>query len=336
MISKETSIMQKLLLALFIFILFNLSAIYAQEGMPPANVVVADVSTGIVAPEAEFVGTVYYREVSDVACEIDGKIEEVSFEEGQRVKEGAVLVKLNSDLLLSDLDKAVLVFNRAENLYKEELISEEAYDERRFEKERLEISLRKKTITAPFKGVIVKKHVERGEWLSPGSTVATIARDDVIDIIVEVPDNIASVLKTGMKVKVKAGGKEINGKIFAIIPQGNISTRTIPIKIRAENSHSLMEGMEARVNLPIAEKKKTLTVHRDAVTTVFGTTAVFAVIDSKAKMIPVMVIGYEGMQAGIQAQGLEEGMKVVIKGNERLREGQEVTITDNRRNKKAD
>jgi multidrug efflux pump subunit AcrA (membrane-fusion protein) len=45
-------------------------------------------------------------------------------------------------------------------------------------------------------------------------------------------------------------------------------------------------------------------------------------------MIPVTVVGYDGMNAGIQAQGLKEGMKVVVKGNERLREGQPVTITE--------
>ncbi len=322
--------MKKIKLILLIFVLLYSSILYAQEkkpqGMPPANVVVSEVSTGMVAPEAEFVGTVYYQEVSDVACEVDGKVEEVSFEEGQRVKKNFVLVKLNSDLVRSDYDKAVLDFNRAENLYKEDLVSKQAYVERRFEKERLEIIIRKKTIRAPFNGVNIKKHVERGEWLSPGSTVATIARDDVIDIVVEVPDNIASVLNPGMRVKVKAGRKEINGKIFAIIPQGNISTRTIPIKIRADNSQSLMEGMEARVNLPIAKKEKALIVHRDAVITVFGNTVVFVVIDSKAKMIPVKVIGYKGMKAGIQANGLKEGMKAVVKGNERLRDGQEVNI----------
>lgn len=324
---------KKISITLFIFVLLYSSTLYAQEkkpqGMPPpANVVVSDVSTGMVAPEAEFVGTVYYREVSDVACEIDGKVEEVSFEEGQRIKKGNVLVKLNSDLLLSDLEKAVIALDRVENLYKEELISEQAYDERRFEVERLEISLSKKTLKAPFTGVIVKKHVERGEWLSPGSVVATIARDDVIDIIVEVPESIINIITPGMKVKVKARGKEINGKIFVIIPLVNISTRTFPVKIRVKNNLSLIEGMEARVNLPVAKKEKALIVHRDAVITVFGNTVVFAVIDSKAKMIPVKVIGYKGMRAGIQANGLKEGMKVVVKGNERLMDGQIVKINE--------
>jgi multidrug efflux pump subunit AcrA (membrane-fusion protein) len=53
------------------------------------------------------------------------------------------------------------------------------------------------------------------------------------------------------------------------------------------------------------------------------------VVDSKAKMIPVKVIGYESETAGVNARGLEEGMKVVVKGNERLRDGQPVSTAGN-------
>ena len=52
-----------------------------QNEMPPAQVVVADVSSGMIAPENEFIGTVYYREVSNVASEVSGKVEKVEFEE---------------------------------------------------------------------------------------------------------------------------------------------------------------------------------------------------------------------------------------------------------------
>lgn len=192
--------------------------------------------------------------------------------------------------------------------------------------ERLRIELHKKTIKSPFDGVVIKKHVERGEWLSPGSVVATIANDNVIDIITEVPGGIVGFIDQNMGVKVKAGGKELEGKVSAIIQRGDISTRTFPVKVRAENSISLIEGMEAMVMLPVGEKQQTITVHRDAVISMFGMTVVFAVIDSKARMLPVKVAGYDGLKAGVVAEGLQEGMKVVVKGNERLRDGQGVII----------
>src|SRR3972149_5921263 len=90
---------------IFIFFLTLLTQLHLeaqekqQQGMPPAKVVVSDVTSGFIAPEGGFIGTVYYQEVSDVASEVSGLAEEVSFEEGQRVKKGDVLVGISSDLL---------------------------------------------------------------------------------------------------------------------------------------------------------------------------------------------------------------------------------------------
>ncbi|UCF58005.1 MAG: efflux RND transporter periplasmic adaptor subunit [Deltaproteobacteria bacterium] len=349
--------------ALFIFLGFLAYALplNAQEkrtgGMPPANVVVSDVKTGMVAEKSEFVGTVYYVEVSDVASEVNGKVKTVRFEEGQRVKKGSILVRLSSDLLekqlvatrssyeqiLVELERAILDLRRVENLIKQGSVSEQLYDENRFkvkglekraasleaDVERIEVELEKKRIRAPFDGVVIERTVDRGEWLSPGSKVATIAKDDLVDVVVDIPEGVIRFVREGMDLSVKAGGRLVKGKVFAIVPKGDVAIRTFPLKIRIKNSASLIEGMEARVDLPIAEKKKTLIVPRDAIITMFGRTVVFAVIEGKAKMIPVKVMGYEGKIAGAIATGLKEGMKVVVKGNERLRDGQSVSFAGN-------
>src|SRR3990172_3917649 len=330
----------------------------AQEkqlpGVPPANVVVSDVTSGFIAPEGEFIGTVYYQEVSDVASEVSGIAEKVSFEEGQRVKKGDVLVVISSDLLdktirsakanyeqvLSDLEKERKNLERAELLFREQLLSEQAYDEQRFnvaglekrvlslksDVERLEVELSKKTVKSPFDGIVIKRHIETGEWLSPGTAVAAIGKDDYADVIAEVPENVLAYVKKGMNARVITGGRELTGKVFSIVPRGNVTTRTIPVKVRIRNTTGLIEGMEARLVLPSGHKEKAMIVPRDAVITVFGNKVVFAASDSKAKMIPVKVAGYTGMNAGVHGEGLHDGMKVVIKGNERLRDGQPVSV----------
>jgi RND family efflux transporter MFP subunit len=346
-------------LLFYIFIILfsasNLSAQGAKPGVsPPAAVVVSEVKDGFVAPEAEFVGTVFYLEVSDVAAEVNGRIEVVSFEEGQRIKTGHVLVRLNADLVeknlkgakasyeqaISELEKARSDFQRIENLYQRQVVPEQVYDENRFkvkslekraeslkaEVERLEVELQKKVIKAPFNGVVIKKHVDRGEWLSPGSSVATMARDEIVDIVVEVPEEITRFIRSGVEVRVKAGGRETVGKIFALIPRGDIATRTFPVKVRMNNSLSLVEGMEARVVLPANDRRRCLIVPRDAVLNLLGQNVVFAIVDSKANLIAVRVIGYQGNSVGVEAERLAEKMKVVVKGNERLRDGQAVTI----------
>jgi len=329
--------------------------------MPPATVVVSPVKNGMITPTTEFIGTVYYQEVSDVAAEVSGSVDAVNFEEGQRVKKGDVLVKLSSDLLekslqatrasheqvLSELENATLHLERIEELHKEELIPEKTFDDARYsvkglekkaaslqaDVERLEIEMTKKDIQAPFDGVVLKRHVDRGEWLAPGSPVATVAKDDVVDIIVDVPEDVMRNVKPGRKVSIRAGGRNITGEVFQTIPTGDVATRVFPVKIRIQNNGSLVAGMEARVSLPVGQSKKALIVPRDALMTKFGMTVVFVVIESKAKMVPVKVVEYEGQSVGVDSPALKAGMDVVIKGNERIMDDQPVMM--NSKNKKT-
>jgi RND family efflux transporter MFP subunit len=346
------------LILISFLLLLPVPSVLSQEkgpaGRPPAPVVVSEVRAGQISPEAEYVGTVFYPEVSDVAAESNGRIETVNFEDGQRVKRGDLLVRINSDLLektlqgtiasheevLAELGRAKADLNRIESLYQKKVVPEQLYDENRFkvqglekkaasllaEVERLKIELRRTAIRSPFDGVVIRKLVDRGEWLQPGSAVATMARDDVVDVVVEVPQSTLKLTRLGMDVRVKVIGRETTGKIFAFVPRGDIATRTFPIKVRLTNLFSLVEGMEARVSLPTMEGRKSLVAPRDAVILLSEQTVVFAVIDSKAKMIPVKVIGYQGQMAGVQGEGLSAGMKVVVKGNERLQDGQPVTV----------
>ena len=327
-----------------------------NEEMPPANVVVSKVTSGTIQPYQEFIGTVYYREVSDISAEVSGRAEIITFEEGQRTSDGETLIKLDSELLekklqaqralyeeiLVNLERTRNDLERIENLYKKRIVAEKEYEDQmyqvkglekksaalRAEVDRLEIEIKKTTIKAPFKGVVIKKHVAKGEWISPGKTVATIARDDTVDILVDIPENITKYLKPGMNAKVVVAEMKKIGIIVTIIPRGDVTTRTFPVKIRISNLSSIFEGMEARVRLPVGEKINTLLIPRDGVVNMSGKTVVFAVVDGKAAIIPTQVMGYKGMKVGINARKISKGMKVVIKGNERLRDGQPVTIIE--------
>ena len=325
-----------------------------KDGPPPALVTVSEVREGMIDPQAEFVGTVFYPEVSDVSSEVAGGVVEVRIEEGRRVRKGDVLVRLDAEILtktlastrasheqvLVDLEKARVDFRRIENLYRQEAVAEQLYDENRFrvmsltkkaeslqaDIDRLEAELRKKTVRAPFDGITVKKMVDLGEWLSPGGKVATIARDDRVDAIVEVPGDIVGYVTPGTAVSVRVAGAETTGKVVSVIPKGDIATRTFPVKVRIRNRYSLIEGMEARVTLPVGKKERSLLVPRDALATTSGNTVVYAVEGEKARMVPVNVLRYEGEIAGIEGEGLRVGMPVVVKGNERLQDGQPVQV----------
>jgi len=330
----------------------RLSAQQKPPGRPPAAVSVAEVKTGLVAPQSEYIATIFYQEISETASEISGLASDVRFEEGLRVKKGQILVTLGSEILrkrlqaakltyeqvLSELEIARIDLKRREKLYQKKSISEQTYDENRYrvigsekhaaslnaQVEQLAIELEKKVIRAPFDGVVIKRYVDRGEWISEGETVAVIGKDDVIDIVAQLPEQIIQYIKIGMQVTAAANGKEFSGTVIAVVPKGDVSTRTFPVKIRTLNQFSLIEGMSAKVTMPQGEIKKTLIVPRDAVISKFGRTVVFLAHDAKATMLPVQVIGFEGLEAGVASPGLKEGMLVVVEGNERLRNGQAV------------
>jgi len=321
-------------------------------GMPPALVVLSRVTRGSIRVERGFVGTLFYREVADVASEVGGMVEDVGFEEGERVDKEAVLVRLGSELLVKDIDAAHASYEEAlasleaaraelgriKKLYTAGLSSDRAYDESRFKAlglekkaasirarlERLKAELNKKTVRAPFTGVILKKKTARGEWVRPGETVASLADTREMDFVAGVPEDAASSVKPGERVDISVAGNTLEGRVLGVVPAGDVRTRTFPVRIRLKNPGGLMEGMEAVVSLPGGPEIETLIVPRDAIISQRGRTSVFAVKDGRAAMIPVGVKGYAGGRAAVASPALSPGMKVVVKGNERLRDGQAV------------
>lgn len=327
-----------------------------KKGPPPAPVSVSEITAGQFEPRAEFVGTIFYSHVSKVAAEFEGVVVETYYEEGEMVRAGQNLVRLSSDMLdariegtkalyeevMVSVEKAKKDFGRMDSLFKEESISEVILDEHFFKKKGLEkkaIALRstleqmllrkkKKVIKAPFDGVVIEKTVEKGEWIPPGGAAAVIAYNRDVDIVVDVPEYVLRHMEKGSMIDVSYNGSTETARFINVIPRGDIATRTFSVKLRLPNTAGLIEGMEARAHLPVSARTDGLLAPRDAVVNKYGKNVVFTVADSVAKMTPVKVKGYLGLMAGIEGPGLNQGMKIVIKGNERIRNGQPVRVID--------
>lgn len=319
---------------------------------PPSPVVTSKVTTGDMAPESEFIGTVFFSEISNVASEVTGKVIDIKVVDGQKIKKGDVMVVLSSALLKrtirnaqalarqakAELDAAKLEHGRVSTLFESRSVAEGEFDSKRltadalqFQYEareaivqRLKAELDKKSIRAPYDGIVIDMKVSRGEWMSVGSVVVVTARDDEYEVVVNAPREAFGVVKPGLKVRIRTGGSDLPGEVFAVVPKGDVATRTFPVKIRVDNNGALAEGMEARVVLPRGLGGTTMIVSRDAVITSRGQQVVWAVLDGKATPIPVYVIGFRGLIVGVKSEKLKEGMDVVVKGNERLRPGQPV------------
>jgi len=182
----------------------------------------------------------------------------------------------------------------------------------------MRIELDKKSIKAPYDSVVVKRGVDIGEWVSEGSSVFNIVDVNSIEARIDVPSKFIDTISKGQTLYGKIRDKEIEVVVKSIIPLADKTSRTFPVKLAFKSQKNLIEGMRIDVKVPTLKKQKALLVPRDAVIKRFGNFVVFGVVDSKAVMIPVSVISYIDNQAAISAQGLKAGMRVIIKGNERV------------------
>ncbi|GAB4324269.1 MAG: efflux RND transporter periplasmic adaptor subunit [Candidatus Sumerlaeia bacterium] len=328
-------------------------------GPPPAAVVVQTVGETIMAPEGEFLGTIYYNQTSEIAAEVEGQVENIFIEAGQFVEEGQVLARLNDDLLRQDLqieqaaldemtialEKARLDLERSKKLFAENSVSEQVFDDDRFavqmrEKaiqtqrariQKIALEIAKKEIRAPFAGAVLEKHTAEGEWLAKGGRIATIARTSEVDIIANVPQSILPFLKPDCEVPVVINGRERTGRLFAVVPQGDVATRTFPVRVRLANADgALLAGMEGTLRLASGPQMPCLQIPRDALLRRPGGDGmiVFAAENGQAVPHSVEVLGFMREMAGVTSDTLKPGMSVVVKGNERLRPGQPIAPRD--------
>ena len=326
--------------------------------IPPALVEVESVQQSEIKPNALYTGTVHFKDISEVASEVEGKVEKILFDEGFTVKKDEPLVILNSDILKKEIDiaksqwetakveleKARTDFARIDKLYRKEGASKQLYDnfyykikiqEKKTEAlraayEKLLVELHKKTIRAPCDAVVIKKMVDLGEWVGKGSVCATLGRLASTEVVVNIPSKYLKFNQVGEPVALSIPAVSealISGKIYSVLPAGDVSSRTFPVKISIANDKArYLDGMEAKVYIAIGQPGKHLAVDRDALVLMQGSNFIFVVKNGSAQIVPVKIIAYTEKQVAIEAPGIKEGMSVVVRGNERLTPGQPVKI----------
>ncbi|MCA9247810.1 MAG: efflux RND transporter periplasmic adaptor subunit [Planctomycetales bacterium] len=207
--------------------------------------------------------------------------------------------------------------------------------------QKLEDQIKKHTIITRFRGYVTAEHTEQGSWLKRGDPVAEIAALDEVDVLAYVLEKHVPFVRLGMEVRVEVNAmpdRIFTGTVESVVPQADVRARTFPIKIRVANQIDalgplLKSGMSARVALPTGATQQALLVSKDAIVLGGPSPAIFVVdLDqanaAKGKVRPVPV--QLGVASGglIQVVGpLQPGQLVVRLGNERLRPGQDVTVT---------
>ena len=316
----------------------------AQGGMPKAPVVVSRIVQMDVRRPVKMVGTVFPLRESTVACEVEGFVVEFPAKRGDYVKKGQILAKLRTttfeiELKGANADEhlALIKYQRAKELYEGKTISHQELDE--FETrlvaqqavvEGIEDDIGKCTITAPFDGRITEEFTEVGQWLKKGDRVVFMLQLDSVKVRVPVPEKYIQNLSVGDESKVSfqaLGGMTSIGHIVHIVPQAEKRARTFPVFVKIDNKdEKVKSGMFAEATFDIGFLLSATMVLKDGIVRRGGMRFIYLSVDGKVIEIPVQTgIAYKNL---IQIVGdIKPGTDVIVRGNERLRNGQDIHVT---------
>lgn len=189
-------------------------------------------------------------------------------------------------------------------------------------------------VVAPFGGMVIRRLVDPGAYLSTSTPILTIAVADPLKVIVHIPEKNVNLVRVGMAAELAVDaspGRSFTGKIARLNSALDPSSRTLMGEVHVPNREGhLKPGMFARVSLILAENREALLVPAEAVLEEGGKDFVYGVVEGKAERKAVV---RSWTQNGLVAitQGLKEGEKVVVAGQHRLKPGTKVRVVGEQR-----
>ncbi len=292
----------------------------------------------------------------------DGRMRDIA--EGDQVGRGAVLVRIraaeyddrvrqaSSQAAAAEAvaRKAQLDFDRATRLYGTQSMTKPDFDAARAQYDatqgqlqaarattsEAEIALRDTSVTAPFEADIVKKNVELGAFVGPGSPVLELAKTDVVKIVIGVPDTALRSIKLGQRVDVAVDAfadRTFQARISRIASAADPKTRNFEVEIAIPNrDRALKVGMIGSLHLATeaANTPPTLRVPLSAIVEAEdGKYGVFIVTPSPAgataRLRPVEIGRVVGTEISV-VKGLENRDEVITTGANLLKDGQRVEV----------
>ncbi|MHB8533936.1 MAG: efflux RND transporter periplasmic adaptor subunit [Sulfuricaulis sp.] len=328
---------------------------FASNKAPPVTVTAMPAELQSWQPQIDAVGSLRGVRGVDVAGEVAGIVQSVNFKSGGEAKAGQVLVQLNADADVAQLraleaaaDLANTTYNRDKAQYAARAISQATLDaaaadlkSKRAQVAQQQALVAKKSIAAPFAGRLGISTVNPGQYLNPGSVIVTLQSLDTVYADFYLPQQQLSSIAPGQTVIVSTDtypGKTFEGKISAISPKVDPSTRNVQVEATIANpKHELLPGMYASVHVDAGAPHQYMTLPQTAVTFNPYGESVYIVgpggkgADGKPLLIAKQSFVTLGDTRGDQVailSGIKEGDMIVTSGQIKLRNGSTVIINN--------
>jgi membrane fusion protein, multidrug efflux system len=322
---------------------------------PPQTISAATAATSEWQPKIEAIGSLRAVKGAELSLEASGVVESISFNSGDDVEAGAILLKLRTadDVARLDSLKAMAELNeitldRSQRLLKTQATSQAQLDsdaaklkDAKAQVAQQQAVIDKKILRAPFAGHLGIRAVDLGQYLGAGTPIVTLQALDPIYVDFFVPQQSVDQVRLGQQVAVNVDAykdQTFAGEISAINPKVDVSNRNVQIRATLKNpDHRLLPGMYATIDVAVGPPATYVTLPQTAITfNPYGDTVY--VVESKnndaegkpqlvARQTFVTIGPTRGDQVAI-VRGIDAGDTIVTAGQIKLHNGS-VVMVDN-------
>lgn len=297
----------------------------------------------------------------ELTAEVNGTVSEVLFSSGQQVKAGQPLLVMSSDVEQASLksaeaqaDLAQLEFKRQQNLLQRQSISQSQFDQSRSTLQQassqaaeLRAILAKKRINAPFSGRIGISQVDPGDYLAPGTSIATLQNLESLFVDFFMPEQFYPQLAIDQLVKIRVAAfpeEAFEGHIVAINPKVEASSRNLQIRAMVDNpDEKLLPGMFAELEVLQPLETPQIVIPETAVIFTLYGNSVYVIkprVDDNNQPVmdkeePVLEVERRSVTTGerregqiVVLSGLEAGEQIVTAGQLKLDNKARVAINN--------
>lgn len=291
-------------------------------------------AVGILLPAASVV----------IKPELSGKIVAIYFNEGQAVKKGDILIKIDDTTFQADVkDAQAKVFLAEQNLKRliavkgssteQQLdISKAALLQAQATLEIATSQLAKSTIKAPFDGLVSLSNTEVGEYIQAGTALLSLVNQQKLKLEFTIPERISHLAKKSQIIQFQSDNfpdAHFEGIVYAISPEIDQQGRSLTIRAWVDNqSNQLIPGLFVRLTLNIPQDKKVMQLPEESMFAQNGKQWVYAVNNQAQKQVAKLTeIKIIARQLGlIEFEGDLKPNDIIVKsGQQKLRDGAEIS-----------
>jgi len=329
----------------------------ASQTPPPATITAEAAKTEAWVERLPAIGTLIASQGVEIAAQVAGIVTELHFESDQTVAAGANLEQLDISVEQADLAsaeailrEAELSFKRQSDLLTKSVASEANVDTARAKRDsavatlnRIKALIAQKTIIAPFAGRLGIRHVELGQYISPGLAMVSLQALDPIWVDFPMPEQNVGKLHVGQTIELTVDafpGKVFTGTVASLDARVSRETRTLLVRGTLPNTdNTLLPGMFANVAVLAGEPANVVTVPRTAVTFSLYGDSVYVLKPLEGQPAPAkpedtvfaaerrfIKTGQARQERVVITSGLTAGEQVVTTGQVKLTNGSHVKV----------